>query len=383
MKKYVVLGAGLMGKIIAKDILESETDVTVTLIDNNELLLKEVYDFINRDRLTICNLDLNDKDTAISQLKGHDVIISALSHSMSLPSLKLAVQAQVSIIDLVGEAPEKQFALDKEAKVAGIVIIPGCGVAPGISNICVGRGVELLDKTDEAIIYVGGLPKIKEPPLYYQTVYRLESVLGAYLRKVPIIKAGKEIEVEAMSGLEFVDFPEPVGRLEAFYTDGLCSLMVTMKSKISQHLAEKTLRYPGHTDRIRFLKECGMLEKDPVKIDSNEVKPLDVLINQLSPKLKLSDEGDLLIMRIIIKGIKDGKQQTHTFELYDEYDPETGYTAMARTTGFPAVIAAGMIIDETINEKGVKFPEQIFSTELFDTFFSTLERYNIQIDHLT
>jgi len=382
MKKYAVLGAGLMGRIIPKDIFESEPRVLgVTLIDNNESALKEVYNVTGQERLEVYRLDLNDTSAAASILRGHDVVISALPHELSLIALKAAVEAKVSVVDLVGAAPEKRTALHKKAEDAGIVIIPGCGVAPGISNICVGRGVELLDETNEAVIYVGGIPKKKEPPLDYQTVYTLGSVFKAYVRKARIIENGREVEVEPLSGLEYVNFPEPVGRLEAFYTDGLASLILTMKGKISQYLAEKTLRYPGHTERIKFLKACGMLDEEPVGINSVKVKPIDFLIERLSPLLKLSPEGDLLVMRIIVKGVKNGKPQTHTFELIDEYDPETQYTSMARTTSFPAVCAARMVTGGIIDKKGVKFPEQIFSTGLFTEFISTLKKYNIQINH--
>ncbi|MFQ5823385.1 MAG: saccharopine dehydrogenase family protein [bacterium] len=381
MKKYAVLGAGLMGRVVVKDIVEKAPDAQVTLIDINEALLKELYNFIGQTKLKVCMLNVSDTTATASILRKHDVVISALPHRLSLPAIKAAIKACVSIVDLVGEAPEKRLALHHEAENVGITIIPGCGVAPGISNICVGRGVELLDETHEAIIYVGGLPKKKEPPLYYQTVYSLESVFDAYLRKARILRKGEIVEVEPMSGVEKINFPEPMGQLEAFYTDGLASLIVTMKGKISHHLAEKTLRYPGHRDRIKLLESCGMLEEKPVLINSHEITPLDFLIKQLSNVLKLSPDGDLLIMRIVIKGIKDGTSRTHTFELFDQFDPANQITAMARTTAFPAVWAARMITDKRINKKGVQFPEQIFSTELFSEFISAMRKNNIQISH--
>ncbi|KPK95942.1 hypothetical protein AMJ80_02810 [bacterium SM23_31] len=382
MKKYAVLGAGLMGSIMPKDIFEYEPRVLgVTLIDNNESALRDVYNETGNDRLEIRKLDLNDTAAAVSLLRGHDAAISALPHELGLSALEAAVGAKVSVVDLVGVEPEKRMALHKKAEDAGIVIIPGCGVAPGISNMCVGRGVELLDETQKAVIYVGGIPKKKEPPLNYQTVYTLGSVFKAYVRKARIIQDGKEAEVEPLSGLEHVDFNEPIGRLEAFYTDGLASLILTMKGKISHFLAEKTLRYPGHTEKIKFLKACGMLDEEPETVNSYKVKPVDFLIKRLSPLLKLSPEGDFLIMRIIVEGTKNGKQQTHTFELIDEYDPATRYTSMARTTSFPALCVARMITGGIIKQKGVRFPEQIFSTGLFPEFLSALKKYNIQISH--
>ena len=381
MARYVLFGAGYMGKVMAKNILESDAHNTVSIIDSNEQQLREASRYVNSERLSINAIDLRDVTTAVEIVKNHEIVISALPHSVALLGLQIAVEAKVSIVDIVGEAPEKQLELDVAAKEAGIVVLPDMGVAPGLSNICVGRGVELLDETEEAVIYVGGIPVRKEPPLYYQTLYRLKSVLNAYQRKVPIFKDGALVEVEPLTGIELLQFPDPIGNLEAFYTDGLNSLLVTMQGKISKNLAEKTLRYFGHIDRIKVLKECGLLDQIPVVVNGKEISPIDVTVASLTPLMTLSDAGDYLIMRVIVKGRKNSNNQIHTFELLDTYDPETHYTAMARTTGFPALITANMILDGKINKKGVQFPELIFRDALHTEFMSELEKYNIRIVH--
>ncbi|UCE06912.1 MAG: hypothetical protein JSW07_02415 [bacterium] len=250
-----------------------------------------------------------------------------------------------------------------------------------MSNICVANGVAQLDEMIEAVIYIGGIPKIKTAPLNYQAVYSLQSVFNAYNRPALIFRQGTAAEVEPLSGMESINFAEPIGKLEAFYTDGLGPLMLTMKGKITSDLGEKTLHYPGFADRVKFLKSCGLLEDKPVLLDSTEIVPLDLLVHQLAPKLKLGPEGDWLVMRVIVKGIKDAKKQTHIFELIDEFDAVTQYTAMARTTGFPATYTARMIVNGLLSEKGVQFPEQIFIAERYDSLLSNLAGYGIQIIH--
>lgn len=381
MKKYAVIGAGLMGRVVAKDLLETEFDAQVTLVDIGESILREAAGFIGQKRLMTCQLSITDTDASTEILSQHDVVVCAAPHWLSLPCLEAAIRAQVSCVDLVGEAPEERQALNNRAVEAGITIIPGCGVAPGLSNVCVGKGVELLDEVNEAVIYVGGIPKEKTPPLNYQTVYSLESVFEACIRPARILHDGKETEVEALSGLEYVDFPQPVGQLEAFYTDGLASLILTMKGKITDHLAEKTLRYSGFAERIRFLQECGLLETIPVNVGAAEIAPREQLIQLLTPKLKLGHKGDILAMRVIVKGLKNQKKQTHIFELIDYYDPETKYTAMARTTCFPAVCAAIMISNKSIFETGVHFPENIFSGNRYDQLVSQLAKKGITMTH--
>jgi lysine 6-dehydrogenase len=381
MKKYIVLGAGLMGRVAAKNLLETESDARVTLTDIDASNLQEAAEFIAQERLTIRQFDVADLDESVSNFSEHDVSICALPHRWSLPCIKAAIRAGISCVDMVGEAPGERQALDREAKGSGTTIIPGFGVAPGLSNVCVGRGVELLDETIEAVIYVGGIPVEKTPPLDYQTVYCLESVFEACLRPAVIFRGGKEIEVEALSGLEYVDFSEPIGRLEAFYTDGIASLSLTMKDKVADHLAEKTLRYPGFTGRMKFLRACGLLDSSPVRVGDAEVDPMDLLIQLLTPHLKLGPEGDLLVMRVVVKGLKNGDECTEVFELIDKFDPETRYTAMARTTCFPAVIAARMLANGSIAERGVRFPEQIFTGDRYHRLMSELEEQGIVITH--
>jgi lysine 6-dehydrogenase len=261
------------------------------------------------------------------------------------------------------------------------LIIPGCGVAPGVSNMCIGRGAELLDEARTGVIYVGGIPKKKAPPLFYQTVYLMESVLNAYGRDATIVVNKEEAKVPPLSGLETISFPEPIGNLEAFYTDGLASLAITMKDRFEEKLFEKTLRYPGHAERVQLLKACGLLGEKPIEVGKVSVSPREVLLKALEEDLRLGPEGDILAMRIIVEGTKNGKPKKHTFELIDYMDPETKYTAMARTTGYPATCAARMITSGELTEKGVLFPEQVFLGQRFEKLVAALAAKGVKVTH--
>ena len=264
----------------------------------------------------------------------------------------------------------------------GVLIVPGMGVAPGLSNVFIGRGTEILDEAPEGVIYVGGIPVQRTPPLEYQTVYSLVSMFSAVQRPARIWREGEWGEVEAFTGLELVEFDPPIGKLEAYYTDGLASLVLTMDGVFRDILEEKTLRYPGFADRVGFLKECGLLEMEPVEVGGVELAPRDMLIHQLTPMLQLGPKGDILAMRVIVKGQSLGCDYTHTFELVDFMDRDTGDTAMARTTGFPATITARMIAVGAIDETGVRFPEEIFSGPLWDILVSELKERGVEVTHV-
>lgn len=381
MKRYAVFGAGLMGRVIAEDLVETESEAEVTLFDVSDERLQEVAASIDCTRLVTRKLDATDTVAGVQAMRGRDVAIGALPHGLSLALIEAAVEAGTDFVDLVGSGPERRAALHDRAREAGCLIIPGCGVAPGISNMCVGRGVELLDETESALIYVGGIPKRKRPPLFYETVYLLESVFNAYEREATIIEDGQESTVKPLTGLETITFAEPIGALEAFYTDGLASLTLTMRGKIQGTLFEKTLRHPGHVERIQTLKQCGLLSREPVRLADVEVVPRELLLELLGERLTLGPEGDMLAMRIIVEGKKDGFPRRHTFELIDHFDPERKHTAMARTTAFPAATAARMITGDELRQKGVFFPEQVFTGSRFGAMMDALAARGVRVTH--
>lgn len=380
MSRYLVMGGGLMGRVAAEDLAVTEPDSEVTLCDVSGPLLREAADAVGKVRVKTRRLDASDHAATVQALRDADVAVGALPHALSLGLVRAAVQAGTSLVDLVGEAPEERSAFDDEARASNCLVIPGCGVAPGISNFCVARGVELLDETRRASIYVGGIPKRKRPPLFYETVYLLESVFNAYTRDAVILQGGQEARVPPLSGLEIVPFPDPVGELEAFFTDGLASLAVTLRDKVAD-LFEKTLRYPGHAERIQILAECGLLSQAPVRIENVEVAPRDLLLKVLEEPLRLGPEGDILALRVLVSGIGNGEERTHAFELIDFFDSDKGHTAMARTTGYTAAIAARMIAHGEIEEKGVLFPEQIFVGARFERILEALAERGVRVTH--
>ena len=207
MKKYAVFGSGMMGRVVAKDMIDTEPDAEVFLYDGNQNALEKAAKFLNSSRVSTQKLDAKDSSELARALKGKDVALGALPHGLSFGLVEASVGAGTSLVDLVGSGSWKRAPLHQRAKDAGCLIIPGCGVAPGVSNMCIGRGAELLDEARTGVIYVGGIPKKKAPPLFYQTVYLMESVLNAYGRDATIVVNKEEAKVPPLSGLETISFP--------------------------------------------------------------------------------------------------------------------------------------------------------------------------------
>ncbi|MFB0565650.1 MAG: saccharopine dehydrogenase family protein [Candidatus Aminicenantaceae bacterium] len=381
MPKFLVLGAGKMGVVLAKDLILSNEQNIVTLADISFERLKKARNFIPSDRLITLQRDVEDKNQREDLFKGQDVAISALLHKHSFLAMEASILHGVNLVDVVGEGPLERLSYDEEAKRKGVTIIPGCGLAPGIDNICVGRGVYLLDDTEKAMIYVGGNPLHPQPPLKYSIVYAAESLLDFYERKAIILEKGKIKEVEALSGIEPVEFPPPFSRMECFYTDGLSSLIYTLQGRIRDKLAEKTVRYPGHAQAIKMIKEFGFFSREPLSLFNKKVIPREFLKAILETKWKLGKEGDVTLMRVVVSGKKSGEPTTHIFEIIDFYDPKMKYTSMAKTTSFPASIAAQMIASDKITQRGVLFPENVFHGELYQPIVNALQERGVVVSH--
>jgi lysine 6-dehydrogenase len=374
------MGAGKMGEVLAKDLIGSDPESMVTLLDVDFERLGQAAEFIGSDRLLPLQRDVEDKNQRLEVMEGKDVALCALLHEHSLISLDAAVAKGVHYIDLVGEAPLERMEYDSRAKEKGIVVISGLGVSPGITNVCVGRAVHLLDEAEGGLVGVGGVPVRPEPPLNYRIVYAVESLLGLYEREVLILEDGKIQRVAPLTGVERIQFPVPFSEMEWFYTDGLNSMVYTMQGKIKD-LAEKTIRHRGHVEGVETLKACGFFSKEPVTVDDQKVVPRRLLEVLLDDRMKLGEERDATLLRIKLSGKKDGKSVTHAFEMVDYYDTDKGYSSMGKTTSFPASIAAQMIMSGQISQRGVVFPENVFDADLFEPFVRALAGRGVVVSH--
>lgn len=347
--KIGVFGSGLVGSTMAKD-LADEKGWKVTVLDASEKSLDKLR---SDKRLTLVKADLS-KSSEVKKAAGNfDLVIGALPGFMGFETVKAVIEAKRNIVD-ISFFPEDPFKLDALAKKNNVTAIVDCGVAPGCSNMLSARGAALLDKPDTALCYVGGLPKVRTWPYEYKIVFSAVDVIEEYTRPARYIENNVAVTRPALSDPEFLDF-EGVGTLEAFNTDGLRTLADTLKLP---NMKEKTMRYPGHIEKMRVLRETGFFSKEPVQVGDAMVRPLDLTAKLMFPMWKLQPgEHDVTIMRVIVEGLKKGKKTRITYDLNDQYDAKTGTTSMARTTGYTATVAARMFLSGAFMRKGICPPE--------------------------
>ena len=342
--RVIVLGSGKIGSVIAKDF--SKRNVEITLSDVDLKRAEKAAREIGADYL---KFDTSNFDSMVKILSEFDFVLGALPGDYGFRALEACVEAGKSIVD-VSFTPEDPSSLDRNARNARLTIIPDCGVAPGLSNLLVGYGASKFDKVDEAKIMVGGIPEKPVPPLGYTVTWSADGLIDEYIRDVTVVRDGKVVKVPPLSGLEQIEFPG-VGTLEAFYTDGLRSLVRSLPGV--KNLYEKTLRYPGHVEKVKLLKTLGFFSEEPVRVEGKEITPKMVSARIFERSLTNPNVGDLLAMMIEVFGEEKGEKRAHRYHLLEYPDPETGISAMARTTAYTASIVAGILMEGRIKAKGV------------------------------
>lgn len=347
----IVLGSGLIGRPMAID-LSNEKYFNVSIADINQKNLDKIPKQLPIKKI---QKDLSDLQILKSLISKHDIVLNALPSFIGFKTLKEIIKAKKNVVDITF-APEDPFELDKLAKQNNVTAIVDCGVAPGMSNLLAGYVNSLLDFTETILIYVGGLPVIREYPYEYKAGFSPIDVIEEYTRPARFVENGKLVVRPALSDSELIDFDE-VGTLEAFNSDGLRTLAKTLTAP---NMKEKTLRYPGHIEKIKVLRESGFFNQREIDIKGTKIKPIDFTSKILFPlwELKDSDE-DFTVMRIIIEGIKNKKKVRYTYNLLDRHDKKTNTHSMARTTGYTATSVVRLFSRGLFNRKGICPPEYI------------------------
>ncbi len=379
--KVVVLGAGLQGCACAYDLLQNPAITQVTLAD---LRLEVLPPFLAGDwggRLRPVRLDVTDGAAVRQTLRGNAAVMSAIPYYYNEPMAAAAVDVGCHFSDLGGntEIVFAQKKLHQEAKARGVSVVPDCGLAPGMVNILAAEGIRRLDRAETVKVYVGGLPQNPEPPLNYQIVYSLEGALDYYTTPSWVLRGGKPVQVDALSDLESVEFPRPVGTLEAFHTGGgISTLPFAYEGKVDV-MEYKTLRYPGHASVMRPIRELGLLDLQPIEVKGQSVVPRDFFIAAVRPKLYKPQGRDLVALQVQVSGQKGAQSAGVGFRLIDRYDAEHGISAMMRTTGYSLSITGQMQADGRVTAKGVHTPDEAIP---FQPYVSELAKRGIRIEEL-
>ena len=404
MKILIFGGSGKIGSAVAWDLAKDDDVKAIGIVGRHKKTLENIKKWVKSDKIIPHILDINDKKATIALMKKYDAGAVVLpDRKTSYKVLHYSVEAGLDSVDALEEfhrTPDpyeiEGLEIPRGLKLDGygewlhakafknqVTFLDGMGFAPGLSNITCGEGIRKLDVAEKVVARVGGIPSKEAAsahPLRYMITWSFHHVLREYIIRLKVIKDGKIVEVEAATDLEKFVFNQ-LGKnekLECAVTPGMPSFLFTRPSL--KEFSEKTVRWPGHWEGIITLKECGLLDIEPVNFKGKKIVPREFVSSLITPKL-LPKEGetDVCVMYNSVEGKKDGRDMRIEYFMWDEADRENGLSSMMRVTGFPVAIAARWLAEGKIKEKGIVAPEDAISGKLYEDFLHELEKRNIQI----
>lgn len=371
---FAVLGAGRQGTAAAYDMARWSDARRVLVADYNQDVAAQATERVNRlmgrPVAKAVRLDVTDLAAVEGLLRQVDACLSAVPYYYNLDLSRVALKTGTHICDLGGHTgiARQQHELDTEARRAGVSIIPNCGQVPGLGTSLMVYAMTLLDEVVDVLMWDGGIPQQPRPPFNYLLTFNIAGLTNEYAEPAIFLRDWKRTEVEPMTELEMVEFPEPIGMLEAFVAGGGTDTMPwTFEGKV-RTLQNKTLRHPGHFAQLRAFYDLGLWDLSPVRVNGVEVVPRDVFHTLFEPKVVFPQDRDRVIVRVKATGKRDGREAKALVELIDNYDETTGFTAMERATGWSAAVVAGMTVrGETPRGAGgveTQVPASLFVKEL-------------------
>jgi lysine 6-dehydrogenase len=404
MNVLIFGGSGKIGAAVAWDLVKADDVENVGIIGRRGDALKKTKAWLANPKVKSYTLDIADTRAVKNLMQQYDVGVIALpDRKTSYKVAETAIESGVDIVDMLEEyhrrpdpyelegleIPDDMSVddygewLHRRAVERGVTFLDEMGFAPGISNITLGEGIRRLDEAEIAIARVGGIPSkdsAERHPLKYMITWAFEHVLREYMIRVKVIKNGKIVEVDATSDLEefrFTEFGQDEA-LECAITPGMPSFIYTRPNLLE--FSEKTIRWQGHWQGVQVLKECGMLDLQPIEMRGVKIAPREFLLAVIEPKLRpFASDTDACVMWNTVVGTRNGRRTQINYYLWDEADAQNGISAMAQVTGFSAAIGALFIGRGMITNKGIVPPEDGIKGELYEVFMNELEKRDIRV----
>ena len=375
--KAVILGAGMMGRAIAYDLSRFSNFEEILIGEKDRQTITSAQRFLQGTDVKAIMVNAEDPSEIKRRLHKGDVVISALPYRFNYRYAKVSVQTRTHFIDLGGNnmIVENERRLFHQAKKNNITIIPDSGLAPGLVSIITRDVVDHLDTVDFVKLRVGGLPRHPKPPFNYQIVFSPYGLINEYIEDALILSKGRIHQRKSMTEVESLQFPEPFGTMEAFLTSGGCSTLPSTYRRTISYLDYKTIRYPGHCEKIKAILDMGFADEKKINCAGQMIIPRDVFASLLMKNIPTTGE-DVVLLKVMSQGTKQELNRSRDYLIIDLYDKKNKITAMMRTTGYPVAITAQMIENGTIQKRGVFCPEEIIPPQ---DFFNELKKRQIRL----
>jgi len=373
MRIAVLGGAGAMGMVTTRDLVDSPAVSEVILCDANVEKAKEVTNWVASDKLSVKRVDISDPKNLMDAIKDADAVANAIPYHFNLVVTRAAIKAGKDLTDLGGVyyMTLKQLKLDRVAREAGATVVLGCGVAPGIADVLAKYGADKLDRVKEVHIRYG---EVNLTPAKYKWTFR--TVLEEYTRGPVIYQNGDFKKLSPFSGKHTVEFPEPVGKRSCCYAlySGIPTLPTTIGKGVQR--VDCAMSYTEEDEqRIKVLREMGLTKTKPIAIKGVKMSPKEFLLQIAPPPdVKVKDAASVIVE---VLGEKEGESTRCVYSLVYRYHEKYGVSALAYLTGVPLSIVSQMLARKDTQKKGVLPPETAIKPE---PFIKELGRRGIKIN---
>ena len=382
MKKICILGSGRQGTAAAYDILKFHSNCELTFADSNiqnaeraQLRIKKLLS----SETSIFQINIEKKIELINFLSEFDIFLSSVPYEYNPYLTDIAIESKTSMVDLGGHTlnVRKQLEKDNLAENAGITIVPDCGMGPGMNISVALMGIESMDDPQEVYIWDGGLPLNPNPPWNYNLFFNIVGLTNEYDGSAFFIENKKIKEVPCFEYLEELKFKE-LGMLEAAVTSGGLSTMPwTYEGKLNV-LHNKTLRFPGHWDKMIAYRQLGLFSTNKISFQDKLISPREFYHSLLEPKIFVDSPKDICVMRVKVIGKNKSKPVITTIDIQEKYDSKTGFLAMEKWTGWHASIMMIEILNGNVRKGAIPI-EKALSGSVFHKR-SLLRGYDFKIN---
>jgi len=367
MRVAILGAAGAMAQVVLRDLLEFVPEVQITAADQRPGTHPD-------PRVRWAGLDARDEEATARLLEGHDAALNCVTYYFNVPIMRACLQARVPYADLGGlyHGTLQQFALHDAFVAAGIPALLGMGSTPGITNVMAGALARDLDDVEAIHVRVGCLDRSASGPL--PVPYALDTVIDEFSLEPMVFRDGRPEAVPPMSGQEAVDFPTPVGRMEALYTLHSEVAMFPRSFPGLRDASFKVAFEPEFTRKVAFLVELGFASRDKLASGS---APREVLLALAARQsVPAGEPADCDVLRVDVSGRKGGRPVQRRGELTVLPHPRWRIAAGSLDTGVPLSIAGQLLASRALSTPGVLCPETAVPHELF---FEMLERREMRI----
>ncbi len=260
MQNILVIGAGKIGSLIA--FLLAHSDVYHVYLADIQADNPEVKRLGNIPNFNYVQLDATDVTQIAAFIQENKIaaIISSLPYYCNIPIAKVAAENHLHYFDLTEDVETTKAVESLVNTSSKSIFVPQCGLAPGFISIVANDLMRHFPQLDTVKLRVGALPVNISNALQYSLTWSTDGLINEYGNPCLAVLHGEPVSLQPLEGLEEIEIDGL--QYEAFNTSGgIGSLVETYAGKIKD-MNYKTIRYPGHCEKIKFLMNDLRLNED-------------------------------------------------------------------------------------------------------------------------